>query len=66
MRVRLLLCGSRQASLWVTFEPGSITKPAHGATIVNFVFGVKVPRNCKYTPVPIRAITISATSPMVL
>jgi hypothetical protein len=33
----------------VTFEPGSITKPARDDSIVNGVFGVKSPRNSPYT-----------------
>jgi hypothetical protein len=33
----------------VTFEPGSITKPARSEYMVSWVFEVKPPRNCTYT-----------------
>src|SRR5271166_1295880 len=49
--------------LYVTFEPGSITKPARAANIVSFVFGVNSPRNCIYTNTNTTVTTISAISP---
>jgi hypothetical protein len=48
--------------LYVTFEPGSMTNPARGATNVNRVFGVKSPRNWWNTNTrPMMTITVSAS-----
>ncbi|BBX96329.1 hypothetical protein MLAC_16230 [Mycobacterium lacus] len=50
----------------MTFDPGSITKPARGATIVKRVFGVNWPRNCNHTTANTAAATTKNTAAAVL
>jgi hypothetical protein len=50
----------------VTLAPGYITKPARGAAIVNFVFGVKSPRNWAYMTNPIGPMITILTRPTTL
>ena len=50
----------------MTFDPGSITKPARGATIVKGVFGVSSPRNCNHTNANTTAATTKNTTAAVL
>jgi hypothetical protein len=52
--------------LKVTLEPGAITRPARGTTIVNFVVGVRSPRNCRYRTDPTSPMTTSVIRPTVL
>ncbi|BBZ69876.1 hypothetical protein MPRS_09690 [Mycobacterium paraseoulense] len=46
----------------MTFDPGSITKPARGANMVKCVVGVSSPRNCNHTNPNTAAATIKNTN----
>ncbi|COV32544.1 Uncharacterised protein [Mycobacterium tuberculosis] len=50
----------------MTFDPGSITKPARADSIVNCVLGVNSPRNCRYTKATTSAKTSTRPKPAVL